>query len=79
MRVLSREKKATMGDLREIQNAIGEFSPDDRETLLAWLIAAQRKAWDEEIGRDFSDGGAGMKLLSDIDEQIDRGNFQPLE
>ena len=68
-----------MADLRQIQAAIKELGPDDREALLAWLIDADRKAWDEEIGRDFSDGGAGMKLLADIDEQIDRGNFRPLE
>lgn len=68
-----------MADLRQIQAAINELGPDDREALLAWLIDADRKAWDEEIGRDFSDGGAGMKLLADIDEQIDRGNFRPLE
>jgi hypothetical protein len=68
-----------MADLRQIQAAINELGPDDREALLAWLIGADRKAWDEEIGRDFSDGGAGMKLLADIDEQIDRGNFRPLE
>lgn len=68
-----------MSDLRQIQAAIGELGPDEREALLAWLIDADRKAWDEEIGRDFSDGGAGMKLLADIDEQIDRGNFRPLE
>ena len=79
MPVLSLEKKAIMADLHEIQNAIGELSPNDREALLAWLIDADRKAWDEEIGRDFSDCGAGMKLLADVDEQIDRGNFRPLE
>lgn len=42
-----------MADLREIQTAIGELSPGDREALLAWLIEADRKAWDEEISRDF--------------------------
>ena len=68
-----------MADLRQIQAAINELGPDDREALLAWLIEADRKAWDEEIGRDFSDGGAGMKMLADIDEQIDRGDFRPLE
>jgi hypothetical protein len=72
-------KKATMANLRDIQAAISELSPDDRETLLGWLVEADRRAWDEEIGRDFSEGGAGMKLLADIDEQIDHGNFRPLE
>jgi hypothetical protein len=68
-----------MADLREIQAAISELGLNEREALLAWLIEADRKAWDEKIGRDFSDGGAGMKLLANIDEQIDCGNFQPLE
>jgi len=67
-----------MADLREIQAAINELGPDDREALVMWLIEADRKAWDEEIGRDFSEGGAGMKLLAEIDDQIDRGNFRPL-
>jgi hypothetical protein len=68
-----------MADLREIQAAISELGPDDREALLAWLIDADRKVWDEQIGRDFSEGGAGMKLLSEIDDQIDRGDFRPLD
>jgi hypothetical protein len=68
-----------MADLHQIQAAIGELSPDDRETLLTWLLDADRKAWDEQIASDFSEGGAGMKLLAEIDEQIDRGGFRPLE
>ena len=65
-----------MTDLHEILAAI---SPDEREALLAWLLEADRKAWDEQITRDFSEGGAGMKLLADIDDQIGRGEFRPLE
>jgi hypothetical protein len=68
-----------MADLRKIQDAIGELSPADRQALLAWLIEVDCEAWDEQIVRDFSERGAGMKLLADIDEQIDRGNFGPLE
>ncbi|HXS94619.1 MAG TPA: hypothetical protein VN736_08435 [Candidatus Limnocylindrales bacterium] len=68
-----------MADLHEIQAAINELGPADREALLAWFIDADRRAWDEQIGRDFSEGGAGMKLLAEIDEQIDRGNFRRLE
>ncbi len=77
--VLCWVQKATMAELREIQAAIGELSPDEREALLTWLIEADRQAWDEQIGHDFSEGGAGMKLLADIDEQIDRGDFRLLE
>jgi hypothetical protein len=77
--MLSSDKKAMMADLREVQAAIRELKSDDREALLAWLIEADRKAWDEQLGSDFSEGGAGMKLLEEIDAQIDRGNFRPLE
>ena len=68
-----------MAQLHEIQAAITKLSHDDREALLEWLVEADRKAWDEEISRDFSEGGAGMQLLADIDEQISRGNFGPME
>ena len=68
-----------MADLCGIQAAIGELSSEDRQILLAWLIETDRQAWYEQIGRDFSDGGAGMELLADIDEQIDHRNFRPLD
>jgi hypothetical protein len=68
-----------MADLDKIQAEIALLSPDDREALLTWLIDADRRAWDEQISRDFSEGGLGMKLLADIDEEISRGNFRPLE
>jgi hypothetical protein len=68
-----------MSTLQEIQAAITELSSGEREALLSWLLEADRKVWDEEISRDFSEGGAGMKLLGDVDEQIRCGNFDPLE
>jgi hypothetical protein len=68
-----------MSTLQEIQTAITALSSGEREALLSWLLDADRKVWDEEISRDFSEGGAGMKLLADVDEQIRRGNFDPLE
>jgi hypothetical protein len=67
-----------MPDLHQIQAAIGELSPDDREALLTWLLDTDREAWDEQMARGFSEGGAGMKLLAAIDE-IDCGDFRPLE
>jgi hypothetical protein len=54
-------KNKAMAELREIQAAIAELSSDDREALLAWLLDDDRKAWDEQISCDFSEGGAGMK------------------
>ena len=52
-----------MADLQRIQAEIAELSSDDREALLAWLMEADRRDWDEQISRDFSQGGPGMKLL----------------
>jgi hypothetical protein len=66
-----------MSTLHEIQAAITELSADDRDALLSWLLAADRAAWD--VSHDFSEGGPGIKLLAKIDEQIDRGDFTPLE
>jgi hypothetical protein len=68
-----------MAELHKIQAGIAELSPEDRGALLKWLIQADRKDWDEQISRDFSEGGIGMKLLAEIDEQIRRGNFRPLD
>jgi len=68
-----------MSTLQEIQAAITELSSSEREALLSWLLEADRKVWDEEISRDFSEGGAGMKLLGDVDEQLRCGNSDPLE
>lgn len=68
-----------MADLRTIQAEITELSTSDRESLLTWLIEVDRNDWDEQITRDFSPGGSGMKLLADIDEQIRLGNFRPME
>jgi hypothetical protein len=68
-----------MANLHEIEAEIAGLSSEDRQALLAWMIEADRKAWDEQISRDFSEGGAGMKLLADVDEQIACGNFRPLE
>jgi hypothetical protein len=68
-----------MADLHKIQAEIAELSPEERGSLLAWLVEANRKDWDQQISGDFSEGGAGMKLLAEIDKQINRGNFRPLK
>jgi hypothetical protein len=49
-----------MSTLQEFQAAITGLSSGERETLLSWLPEAGRKVWDEEISRDFSEGGAAM-------------------
>ncbi len=68
-----------MSSLPEIQAAIAELSPEDREALLSWLLNADRDAWDGQIERDFSAGGVGMQLLAEVDEEIRRGHVGELE
>jgi hypothetical protein len=68
-----------MGSLRDIQNAIETLTAEERDELLRWLLEADRQIWDEQIRRDFSASGAGIKLLEEVDAQIRRGKFGPLE
>jgi hypothetical protein len=65
--------------LSELKNAINELSAKERAELATWLLSLDREAWDRELARDFCDGGAGMKLLEEVDSAIDRGDYKPLE
>src|ERR1017187_1570090 len=73
------KSETAMSSLHEIQTAIGGLSPDERQTLLDWLLDADRQAWDRQIAEDFAPSGAGAQRLPDIDEQIRLGKFRPLE
>jgi hypothetical protein len=67
-----------MAKLADIKAAIEELPEEERTALASWLANLDHQAWDAEIAQDFSAGGAGMKLLEEVDERIDRGNFAPL-
>ena len=65
-------------DLSEIQQAI-ELLPSEQQTkLAAWLSERDHAQWDCEIEKDFSAGGAGMKLLDHVRAEIDRGRSSPM-
>ena len=64
-----------MAKLADIKAAIEELPEEERTALASWLASLDRQAWDTEIAEDLSAGGAGMKLLEEVDERIDRGNF----
>ena len=68
-----------MSSLQEIQTAIDGLPACERQTLLDWLLDADRQAWDRQIAEDFAPSGAGARRLADIDEQIRLGKFRPLE
>ena len=50
-------------ELAEIQRAIEELPREQQAALAAWLAEREQEAWDAKIERDFSPGGAGMKVL----------------
>ena len=53
-------------ELAEIQRAIEELPREQQAALAAWLAEREQEAWDAEIERDFSPGGAGMKVLEEM-------------
>ena len=65
--------------LAEIKSLITELSDRERAELAAWLLSLDREVWDRQIETDFSPGGAGKKLLEEVDSAIDRGDYKPLE
>jgi hypothetical protein len=56
--------------LAAIKDAIRHLSEPDRTALETWLT----QEWGAQIERDFSPGGAGMKILADVDAEIEAGN-----
>ena len=57
--------------LEAIKEAIIQLPEEERLALEAWLA----DAWDAQIEKDFSPGGAGLALLEEVDAQIEAGNF----
>ena len=57
--------------LDAIKSAILELSEEDRAGLELWLS----EAWDRQIERDFSPGGAAEKILAEVDAQIESGQI----
>jgi hypothetical protein len=66
-------------DLAAIQHAIEELPREQQEALAAWLAERDQEAWDAQIERDFSAGGAGRVLLEEMKEDARAGKFRPLE
>jgi hypothetical protein len=59
-----------------IKDLIEELPPEDQTALALWISERDSRAWDEQIERDFSPGGAGMTLLDEIDAHIDAGDIE---
>lgn len=62
--------------LEAIEEIIQELPDEEKTALAAWLHEQDMKAWDDQIEKDFSAGGAGMALLEEVDEMIEPGNLE---
>ena len=62
--------------IEAIKAAIQELSQPDRQDLANWF---EEQNWDAEMEYDFSPGGRGYDLVQRINNEIDKGNFSPLE
>ena len=61
--------------LEAIKKAIEELPEEEKLALETWL----KEAWDAQIEKDFSPGGAGLALLDEVDAEIEAGNFEPFK
>jgi hypothetical protein len=57
-----------------IKDLIEHLSPDDQAALADWIGARDKRTWDTEIERDFSQDGRGSALLKHVDDLIDAGD-----
>jgi hypothetical protein len=64
--------------IAEIQRAIEGLAEDEQIKQATWIAERDRAAWDAEIERDFSAGGAGSALLESVRRQVRRGDSRPL-
>ncbi len=58
-----------------IKDLIEHLPPDDQATLAGWLGKRDMRVWADQIESDFSEGGAGLSLLSEVDAAIDSGDL----
>jgi len=65
--------------LEAIKHAISELPEQEKTSLAAWLNEQDAKTWDKQIEDDFSEGGAGARLLEQWDAEIEAGGSIPLE
>jgi hypothetical protein len=64
--------------LATIKSAIEGLPEEEKTALIDWLLSRDREDWDKQITQDFSPDGRGAKLLDEVDNTIQRGDFKPL-
>jgi hypothetical protein len=65
--------------LEAIKEAIEKLPPEQQTVLAVWLSEREWQSWDEQIERDFSPGGRGMPLLTEVEREIAEGRTRPME
>ena len=62
-----------------IKAAIEQLPEPERRELADWFAELEEEAWDAEIEKDFSPGGAGHHLVEKINREIDQQNLTSLD
>jgi hypothetical protein len=65
--------------LDSIKEAIEQLPPEQQTALASWLSERDWNSWDEQIERDFSAGGRGAALRSELEREIAEGRTRPME
>ena len=65
--------------IEALKAAIAHLPAEERAALAAWIVEQDMKSWDEQIEKDFSQGGKGMALLDEVKTDIRTGKFKPFE
>jgi len=62
---------------QQIQQAILSLSDAERISILNWLVRTDRKLWDQELEKDFSEDGPGYKMLKSVQKDLKSGRCTP--
>ena len=64
--------------LAEIKNAVDALTPDELADLAAFIRERDNRAWDQQIDRDFAEGGRLASVAEDVRADIRAGRLQDL-
>ncbi len=66
-------------NLQTIKEEIEHLSDTERRELADWFAEIEARAWETEIERDFSPGGAGTPFLEEMKADARAGKFKPFK
>lgn len=65
--------------IEALKEEIGHLGDAERRALADWFAELEARAWEFEIERDFSSGGAGMAFLEEMKDDARTGKFKPFD